>query len=338
MDSKKELMGLLKSNKGSTIAAIIFVGLTIFLIAIGVILKYRAMPDPIMYLEAEKVGEYVECEIVDMTDYFAEYTVDGKTEKKYYFILANEGFGILETSDAKKDEIWEKVDNGETITVTGMTEELSYDLKKIAIEEYNDLIEEDILNFSNFSNYFLNFVINEGEDPNSVSEAGFGFAFVSSLFAIIFGIIAGSRYFGSKSNINKYAKEMDLDDVVAQMKTAKYHNKITKTIITDSYIIGYTNKVIIQKIADLVWVYPNTVRTNGVKTAQSVLMMNKDRKIVSVADSNFSKKQNEAFVETSNLIYTCKEKLLVGYTSENITATNKANIEETLRNLEISNF
>lgn len=334
-NSKKELMNLLKKNKGNLITLCIFAGITAILVAVGVILQFRAMPDPIGYRNSTKLDEYVECEVEDLTDYFAEYTYDGKVQSRYYLILADSGLGVVEFSDDKYEEVSKIVENNEIAYITGMTREMSYDLKKLTIESYNEMMESDFLNYSNFEDYVVPYVINTKENPNSDSQVAYGFAFIFGIISLFCGIVYASQYLGSKSNLKKYEKEMDLNMVVEEMKQSKLYSKITRVIITDNYIISYSNRVIVIKISDIVWMYPHNTRTNGAKTQQCVMIMDKNRKLISIANTGVSKKKNQEFEETYVALMNVKEKMLRGYTGDNMVATKKENFEETLKNLEI---
>ena len=338
-ENEKELMDLFKKNKTMIKVIIGFLLASIFCLCIGIIINNRALPDALDVSEVTDEDQYVKCDIYALTDSFAEYTEDGEVVSEYYMAVNDKCFYILELSKSQYAELSEKVydeNNTEDVVIYGMSEYLGYDLIDIAIESYNEMYEEEVLDWGNFEDYFCGYVINTKVGPNDSSIIFFVLAGFCGFFVIIFGVAQLIMYIRTKSHIKKYSKMYDLGELSVQLSDPmKIEFEKTKTIFTRDYLISYSDSLIIFKHTDIVWIYPMDYRVNGILTTRRIGLVTKDNKKHVIAETPANGKENqEQFKLTMQEIYNRRPYILVGYTKENMTAMNKENFANTIAQID----
>lgn len=251
---------------------------------------------------------------------FAEYE---KEDSKFYIVKDQDYLYIAFISDNMYKEISKK-DNLEErpFRIEGYTERIPNDVKKLAIDAYNEAIEEQIVNEENFESYFGNIYINANDFYNS-SEIWYLIATLIGILGLAGTFNAAIAIKKSKKKLNKLtakelttlAKELEEDNLVIYEKEKLY--------ITKSYFIKLKGCIDVIKIKDIVWYYKEDVRTNGFKTNQRVIVFTKDaikHVILTLA------KIKQSCVKLDNIVGILDKRLskaLVGYTKENIEKVKK---------------
>lgn len=340
-ENKKYLIKRFGKSKSNLTIAIVFIAIAIFLLALGVIIDHRRLPKGKDLGDVTKENEYVECKILDITGCFADYSVDNSVTDEYYMATDGNYVFILDLSKATYDDLEKRVEkldeNSETIMITGMSERISSDLKKIAIDTYNEMYDEELLNYSNFENYFTPYYVNTKKTPNDSGNIfialGALSGFVGEIFLLCFVIL----YIRTRININKFAEKNDLGEFVLELDdpTNMTFEK-TKTIFTKNYIVNYTSALTIVKYKDIVWIYPIDYRRNGVKYASRISITTKEKKVKLISEiTSFGKENQEQFKSTYMEIINRKPTVLAGNTPENIKAMNRKNIDQTITDMDL---
>ena len=337
-ENKKELMKVFKKNKTAIKTAFICIGVAIFCLCLGIIIDSRPLPEAKELAEVGEENIYSKAKIYALTDYFATYGVDNDIEEKYYFALGDDVIYILDLSDEQYNELESKVndeENTDGIDVYGMSEEVSIDLQKYAVDSLNELYETDEILYSNYNDFFTPYSINAKKSPNDTSDIFITFFCVTGIAGIVSIIVYLISIAVAKSKIKKVAKKYDIAQVSLELSSQdKVEFKETKTIFLQSYLISYSNPFDIIKYTDMIWAYPHENKVNGIKSTTQIYLVTKDNKLHVISScSAFGKKNKEAFVNTYNELLGRRKNMLAGYTRENIEAMSKNNREETIQKI-----
>lgn len=330
-ENKKELMRIFYKNKMFNKVAIGFLLVGIFLFAIGIIIQSRELPNALALEDVTQEDQYVKEDVYAITDYFATYSEDDIIKDKYYLAVGDSMLYILNLDYNQYVDICTELESN-LYTVTGMSEPVSDELKKLAIDTYNEIYETDALNESNFETVFSAYLINAKRTPNDGAQIFKDLGIISLLCSVIFVIIYIVIILRTKRNIRKVAEEYDLAQISIELSfPSKLEYQKTKTIFLDTYVIDYSTALDVIRYEDIVWVYPNEHRINGIKSAQQIVVVTKDKKRRVIAETDaFGKENKKQFESTYNELAKRRPNALFGYTKENIDAMSKKNIDETI--------
>lgn len=236
-ENKKVLLKRFGKSKSNLILTIVFIAIAVFLLAIGVIIDHRALPQGKELDDVTQENEYVQCKIVDMTDCFADYSVDGSVRDEYYMATDGNYVFILNLSKKQYKELEKQVneldENSEGIIVNGMSEKISTDLKKIAIDTYNEMYDEKLLNYSNFDTYFTPYYVNAKKTPNDSGNMFLMFGALSGFVGEIFLLCFVILYIRTRISIKKFAEKNDLAEFMVELDDpTNLTFEKTKTIFT----------------------------------------------------------------------------------------------------------
>lgn len=246
---------------------------------------------------------------------FAQYDNDNN---KFYIVKDSDYLYIVYLNDDAYENISEIKDIETTpYRIEGYTEEIPDDVKKLAIDAYNEAFEEEIVTNDNFDDYFGNIYLN----TNSLHKSGdiwFVFAIITAVIGIsgVFIIAIYNKKSRkvidsiSASEWGKLAKEINSD------KIQKYDKE--KLYLTSSYIVALNSYIDIIRYKDIIWFYKSEIRTNRVKTAESLIAITKEGvKHIIVVLTN-TKKQKAKFRDIYDFVKEKLPKAMIGYTKENI--------------------
>lgn len=168
---------------------LIFLGIGIFCIALGIIIDKRRLPDGITLNNVSKEGEYVKCYIYAISDYFASTEYNNSTTNMYYLASDGQNIYVLDLSKKQYKDIIEKMDDEqieEEIYINGTTQNMTSDLRKYAKEQYNAILgnEDD----DSFSDYIVPYVINAKVNPNNISSTFYLYGILSLFISFMNGI------------------------------------------------------------------------------------------------------------------------------------------------------
>ena len=261
----------------------------------------------------DKEGMYVNLTFSSQPYLFASKETDSGKENCYFVYEKNQAFYIIrltdETYDSITKEYIEKKDNF-SYTIRGFLKKTPEDLKKITIEEFNNLFDKKIVDSTNFSNYFGSTYLDQTYTPTYPLTVILAFvSFISGITMIVFLVI----YIVS----NKTLKGINVDEVEAELfgsDTLEYPKK--KLFLTNNYIVSKSSgalKVILY--SDIVWMYVQKRYYNGIPIGAFLTVATKNKTHqITVA------KNEQELSEIMEVIYKKNGNILLGYTKENIAA------------------
>ena len=119
---------------------------------------------------------------------FAEYEND---DSKFYIVKDKEYLYIVYMEDSIYDEVMNSKNlEDNPYRLEGHTNELSEDIKALAMEVYNDIFEENIINEDNFDSYFGNVYLDANSSYNIAIEW-----YISSLMVFLISGFGFYNYF-----------------------------------------------------------------------------------------------------------------------------------------------
>ena len=351
MYDEKDKKILSKLCKGITTRYFISLAISIICILTIVVAtyypKFQKLPDPVDFLNAKK-GEYSKVSVSLLTDVFATYkNSSGAIQDKYYFIsdgkylyIVNLDSTTLQKLQSINDYTYGKItEKPENIEITGMAENMPSELKNLALKTYTGWFPESGLTKENFEDYFGSYVLNVKEKPlsntfdNVLVVAGIVLV-IDSILCLTFAI----SYFKSKKNQKKI---MNSDNFVRFIENYNDPEKVEfekqKMILTKEYLISYSYTLEVIEYKNILWMYPFIQKRNGFEVSRSIILLDKYGKKYTVCCISSGKKNLQAFDEIYQKIAEHCPNALFGYTSENIKATNRKNIDKTREEFEAKN-
>lgn len=284
----------------------------------------QPLPEPLKIVNANNTDVYASVSVQMLTDPFAS-----DDEDEYYFAMDKDKYLCIVVLNKNNVERLKQIidytyseDEGmtpEAITITGRTKEITSDLKEIAIESYNEMIEEDFLNEDNFEDYFGNIYLNTKLSAVDYSTETFAVCVVGIiLFILLFYYLRA--VITTKKTIRKYTLNGSIEYIYSQldqMDTVVLASG--KTFLTREYIIDISSGLVIFKYDDIKWVYPFKVTQYGVTVGRYIQIVNiENKKFKILAMEGFAKKYKVEEFENA-YIEICKRAphALCGYTTEN---------------------
>ena len=247
-----------------------------------------------------------------------KFAVSDDTVNSYYIISDEKYMYIAYMSP--EDET--KLNNGDfensSVKIEGITELTSDEIKKLAVDTYNESVEEsNKISMEEFNDYFgpiyLNTTISQTSDTS----------FYSTIYVLL--ILAGVITFCINlykliAFRNSMKKLKENDEILNEMNDEKsfYYEK-THLCLTENYIVTFNGRINAIKYEDVVWMYRFEQRVNGIKSNQCIKIMNNRGKTYSIAEIDLvTKKKKEIYEEIWKNIVEKNDKIVLGYTQENI--------------------
>lgn len=313
---------ILKNSKVPLLIAIIIIVISIVLFIASVKLDSQGQQELVAkdYNELIAYGqdvenEYVEVTITDIPYGFAEEE-DENVTRNYYFVFDEYDYMyIVRLTDSTYKMLENKyIENPEefSYTLKGYIFEDPAELKELAIEAYNEAVEEEVVNDENFRIYFGNTYLDETLTPYTDISAmliGIGVGIDVIAFVLLIVYIIGTVK--SKSALKKYDKE-DLEYELEKASTVAY--KKSNIYLTDKYIISKVVGLTVLEYNELVWLYNEKRRQNGIPVGTYLIGYTEKKKRYQLASTyNDENLLNEIMIKI-------KEKnslVMLGYTKEN---------------------
>lgn len=341
-ENKKKFLNLTKPNKTFYIAHILVAVVIVLLFGYSMYLSNRNLPEPQQVSANIKSGDYVTFDIGLLTDYFATYEKNSYKEK-YYFVSDGQYLMIMKLKDAdfrKLSDIY-RYTYGETevepekVTMTGVAKKIPSELKKLAIESYNELFPDSTITASNFDTYFTTCYIEANAKPNEEDSIWLNvLCFFGIIYLITMFIMQLTYHLKNKSTLNKIHKAGEFETLLNNFESPDkivYDNQ--DFMLLPNYLLDYHRTLKIIKYSDIVWFYEHTLRVNGMESTKNIMIMNRLRKLISVCDKNTIGKNYDIFKLIFSELYKKCPNALIGYSNENIKATSKKNFDNTLLEL-----
>lgn len=205
-----------------------------------------------------------------------------------------------------------------TIKIEGITGIPSSDVKKLAIDTYNELFETQ-LTTADYESYFGDVYIDMTKEYSSSSDVINVIGFITLIVGIICLIINIAKKISYSKNIKKLSR-VELKHINDELNDPKsFYYNYAKVYLTENYIVSISLPFCVIKYADILWMYKHVQRTNGIKTNEAIILKDMFNKSYSVASMSLSTKaKTEQFEEIMNTISQKNPNILVGYTKENI--------------------
>ncbi len=323
----KELF-LKKINKGKVqLFCGLFFGVVTLIMAIYFSIDgYKQYQNVVPLLDAKK-GDYAYIDVQIMTDYFAVSDSKKIVRKSYilgdkeeYLYLAAIDENIRKELNSIYDYSYSEDENAvtpEVVRIKGMAETIPSDLQKLAIEGYNKIMDEKVVNASNFKDYFGSLYLDTYASPMSGILSHFFYVIPTFVFSIIF--LIGS--FNMKRNTKKYKLKYNekWETILQEVEDEKtVHYEKAKVILTRNYVISYFSGLEIFETREVIWIYPYEYRYNGALTQKSIFVVTEDSKTHKIGTIGANKKNLLLFDEMyETLLNHLPDDVLRGYTKEN---------------------
>lgn len=253
------------------------------------------------------------------------FAVSDSTVNSYYIISDGEYLYIafMSPEDFKKLDT-EKI-NETPIRIEGITKYTPKDVKQLAVDAYNEgLEEEEKITISDFDSYFGSVYLDMTKTDSEVAMIPL-ILFIVFMgignISLIINIIILIRFVLSIKNIDG-VKVNELDNEMNN-SNAFYYSKV-RLYLTENYIINFKGTFRAIKYSDILWMYPYEVRQNGVRTSKSIkILVNNTKTYIIATIDVYTKKSKAVYDEIWETIVRKNNNMLLGYTSENIKAMNK---------------
>lgn len=245
-----------------------------------------------------------------------KFAIDKENNNAYYIVNDGKYLYVIYMNEEKYQSI---IQSKSEVKIEGITKYPAKDVKELAIEKFNDDKDEnDKISLVDYDNYFGDVYLDMEESESSIA--------IFQIFLVVITIIPGIIIFivnlAKIINFNKIKSKYSIKELDNEMndKNSFYYNK-ANLYLTPNYIINFSGKLFIIKYIDIDWIYPNITKTNGIKTAKSIILVTKENKTYIISNlSNITRKSKEIYDEIWDTIVSKNSDMLVGYTEENIKA------------------
>ncbi|MBR3660397.1 MAG: hypothetical protein IKN63_00645 [Bacilli bacterium] len=313
-----------KRNKILLICGLILLVLTILLIYLGIENEKKPMPEltslnNFISEGNNKENVYTYADINVKPYLFAVYETDGvEEEAKYYLGMDKENhLYILYMKEDKYNELNVDTIEDTPIRVTGLTKLISEDIKEIAIESYNELMEDEYLTKDNFIDYVGSVYLDMNSPINDSSLYYLG-AFLLGFFGLLIITIYIVIIIKNKRTF-KNIKEIELANIDAElsgMESSEYANM--KFYLLKDYVVDMGNNVIILRYNDILWAYPYEQRYNGLLINKCIKLTDINNKKYDVASTKLlNKKKDEVLQEILQKLKEKNKDIIIGFNKEN---------------------
>lgn len=248
-----------------------------------------------------------------------QFAVQEGNEDSYYILIDDKYMYIAYLSPYMYNYLNVETITKEPLQIEGTTKLISREIKKLALEAYNEGVDEDKkLTMADFNSYFGEVYL----DATATGDDDIAFFQEFGFFLCLAGGIIGLCICGiQKIRFNRSIKKMDEDliyklDNEMDASSAFYYEKI-HLYLTDNYIINFGGGFKVIEYKDIIWMYSMVYRTNGIKTNQSIKVMTKNGKTHEIAVvSMVTKAKKEIYNEIWNTIVSKNNSIVLGFTKE----------------------
>lgn len=246
---------------------------------------------------------------------FAKYS--DEQDKAYYIVFDGNYYYIVYMTDKEYQKISKEVKK-KSITIYGTTTYTTSDIRALALDAYNEgLEEENKITEEDFNNYFGEIYLDITKSDNFKNTLLIVISssvVLASLCLVIFGIkkrksnkILSSI---SEKNIEKLEKELREEDTL-------YFSK-NHLILTKNHVVTFINNFKIIDYKDIIWIYENEITQKLFTIERSINVMNTKKENITIMKISGMNKKNELIVNNIiNLISKKNKNMLVGFNKEN---------------------
>lgn len=287
MERKVELKSLLK-KKTALIVGIVFLLIATLECSLGYLFFKKEADNPVNFLEVQEEDIYGKIDVGLMTECFATYDAGEYTEKVYFVWDEDMNMYIADIDDETLKDMdallkYSYDENEEfpgAVTIKGTSTLIPNDLKKIAIDSYNEMYGEKFLNYDNFADYLGSYYLDVNVSPLNDNMP------VLLVFFVFFGVLGLIMIIGfflnqkrSKKVMEKYALDLEKIESELNKETAIFYKK-QKLYLTDNYIVSYTGCLQIIAYKEVVCLYPRVFNYRGSITKYIYVVTNDKKRYV----------------------------------------------------------
>lgn len=310
---------IIKKTKNYLYGAILFFVLALGCFGWAYYINYHiengsATLHELIYNGSTKEKDITSLTVTEKPYVFAEYD-SNTTSPKYYFLMDEDylyvGYLDYDTyTKLDKDSIMD-----EPITIRGVTKRIPDDVIDIAIEVYNEDLEEAFLTKENYKDYIGEICIDTVSDlKDNIFQMILGALF--SNVSIIYLII----YIFKNHKIRKVKKNdmlwQDVQSELGSSETIEYAK--FSTYLTPNYIMDGSKGLQLISYQDIIWIYLHENKYNGVTNNRNLVVITRNKKKHYIADlSGLRPKIKDTYLDLMRDIYEKNQDILVGYTKEN---------------------
>ena len=297
--NSKEISKMIKRNYIYLIISILLLLATILLIYIGYKEQKLTNAIPMNNLSGnldklKNKNAYID---IAMTPYlFATYkTNDKEDNQKFYLAMDKDNFLYIVYMDNDTFNRIKDIKDKE-FRIMGVTEEITDDIKELAITAYNKELGEEYLNNDNFQE-FVGPVLLNTTIINDNSLIYYIISIITCCIFIIFITYFLSLYIKNKKTLKQYTKE-ELEKIGMQIYgLGPNPYKDLKLYLTKEYLIDYSQGLTILKYNDIIMAYPNEYRYNGLLLNKNIRAIDKSNHKYDFANTKLIKNNKEKIIE-----------------------------------------
>jgi len=325
-NNKSKLQRNLKKDNIYIIISIIFLAILVICIVKSDEKSKEPIPEPISLINSTRVNEYSTMYVQYLTEPFASkddmecsFAMD-KDNNMYIIVLNEDNVKSLQQIKNYTYSDDEDIQMPESVQIFGRTQEISLDLKKLAIESYNQIYNEQIINEDNFYEHLSDMYLNTKLPPRDDTIYVI-IEFICFIMAITSLMVYFKRKFKTRKTLKEYTSNGTLEYIYDQLdEMGAMECIIGKLFLTREYIIDAFEGLSIIKYDDIKWIYPMKVTQYGMTVGIyiEIVKHNKQRIKICRFGSFNTMKRNDIFIAVYTEICNRVPNALKGYTNENM--------------------
>ena len=325
-NNKAKLQKSLKKDNIYLILIVIFLAILVICIVKADEKSKEPLPKPVSLIKTTRVNEYATMYVQYLTEPFAS-----KDDKECCFALDKDN--IMHIVELNRDDLKrlqqikdytysddDKMQMPESVQIFGRTRSIPLDLKKLAIESYNEIYNEQVINENNFNDYLGNVYLNTKLSPRDDTIEIF-IEIISIAIIILLLEIYNRKKYKTKKTLKECTSNGTLDYIYNQLDEMGTMECIMgKLFLTREYIIDVFDGLSIIKYDDIKWIYPMKVKQNGITVGSYIEIVKHNKQKIKISEIRGfnTKKRNNIFTAVYIEICNRVPNALKGYTDENI--------------------
>lgn len=301
-----------RKRKIILLISLIFLLMSIALVYMGYKYENQKLPElssmsDLLTKDNLDLNKYAYVDVITKPYLFASY--EGYSDKFYFVMDSDNLLYILYMNSSSFNKL--NKDDLKTTRVYGITEEISSDLKNIAISSYNELMNEKYLTDSNFKDYVGLMYLNVERSYYDATYYYLGFILCLIIFLIMI-IIYFINLFKTKKNLKKYSK--CLDDISNELSINNNLYDKYNLYLTNNYLINVSCNLLIINYKEIQNIYKYEYRYNGIITSKCLKIVLNDNKTYNIVNKSFKNKNIDRIHD--EIIILLKKKnnsIVIGY-------------------------
>ena len=214
---------------------------------------------------------------LDVTPVPYQFAVQDGNDNSYYIVMDEDYMYVAYMPTSTFNSLNREDISENPGKIEGMTKLATREIKELAVEAYNDAIEDENykITVADYDNYFGSVYLDASEDAlldvGSLQMTGCMICLIIGLASLLTGII-------KKVHFNISVKKMD-EDLIEKLDnemndTDAFYYEKTHLYLTKNYIINFQGRFKVIEYRDVIWMYAMNYRTNGIKTRQTTRKKN----------------------------------------------------------------